>query len=270
MGIKFYRKNKIDLSFDQGTITVTDTTATNNGQDFVNFLRNRDNTSGWATTGSNDAANTQLDIDFVVGRKDIDSIILVGHNFKAYTIQYYNADTSSWADFSTPINVTNNSTDTTEHQFNSVSTSQVRLIITETFNTDDDKFLKQFIVTEEIGEFQIQPEVEPIIDRSRRVSRYISGKSHIIRSIEAFNVRLKKKNVTTENELAIVESLHDNFEGFLVWLSGGTETQYDTIRKGWRLEDIYLMNLQNEQEIAWSDYRYQHGMDIDLRLVEVN
>lgn len=270
MGIKFFKKNRIDLSFEEGTISVTDTTATDNGQSYVNFLRNRDLTSGWATTGSNDAANTQLDVDFGSGRKDINRIILVGHNFKAYTIQYFNADTSNWTDFSPAINVSNNTADTIEHQFTTVNAKEFRLIVTETMTVDDDKFLKQLILTETIGELTVQPEIMPVINRSRKVTRYISGKSHIIRSVEAFEVRLRKKNVVNENDLAIVEKLHENFEGFLVWLSGGTETQYDTIRKGWRLEDLYLMNLRSEQEIEWSDSRFKNGMDVDLRLVEVN
>lgn len=270
MGVKFFRKNRIDLSFSQATITITDATATDNGQDFVNFLRNRDNTSGWATTGSNDAANTQVDVDLVVGRKDINSIILVGHNFSDYTIQYYNANTSSWTDFSTPINVSGNTTDTTFHNFDTVSTDQIRLIITGTMTADDDKFLRQFIITESLGEFTVQPEIQPVIDRSRKTTKYLSGKSHIIRSVEAFDVRIRKKNVTSDPDLALVETLHDNFEGFLVWLSGGTENQYDTIRKGWRLEDIYLMNIRNEQQIEWDESRFKNGMEIDLRLVEVN
>jgi len=96
----FFRKNRIDLDVDGITITVTDATATDKGDNFVDFVRNRKNSSGWATTGSNDAANTE----FLIVSTDeysLTDIFLFNHNFKAYTIQYWNG--SSFVDFSTPI-----------------------------------------------------------------------------------------------------------------------------------------------------------------------
>ena len=60
--IIIWERNKIDLTNPNVVITVTDATADNDGQDFVDLMRNRRNDSGWATTQSNDAANTQLDI----------------------------------------------------------------------------------------------------------------------------------------------------------------------------------------------------------------
>lgn len=269
MGIKFFKKNKIDLDFTDVTITITDATATDNGNDYVSYLRNRDNTSGWMTTDSNDAANTQIDV-VLTGRKDFDRIILVKHNFKAYTIQYYDEDTAAWTDFSTVVNVSANTADVTSHSFNTVNTAKFRIIITGTMVADADKSLCQLILTEDIGEFTIQPEVTPEIDKSRRASKYLSGKSHIVRSIEAFNVRLRKRSVDIAADQLIVETLFDTFEGFLVWLCGGDESQYTTVRKGYRLEDIYFMNLTNEYTPEWNDSYYKNGLDIDLRLTEIN
>ena len=50
--IKFYRKSHIDFDRINPEITVTDSVATNDGQEFINFLRNRNNNSGWNTSGS--------------------------------------------------------------------------------------------------------------------------------------------------------------------------------------------------------------------------
>ena len=114
-----------DLAFDGISITVTDTTATNNGQSFVDYVRNRKNSSGWVTTGSNDAANTTLVVE-LGDSKDLDLIALIGHNLKAYTIQYWNG--SSYVDFSTAISETANTSYNNYHSFDTVRTNKFRIV----------------------------------------------------------------------------------------------------------------------------------------------
>jgi hypothetical protein len=268
MGIKFFRKNKIDLDYSGVDISITDAVASDKGDDFVHFLRNRNNTSGWATTGSSDAANTQIDID-MGSRKDVDCILLVEMNFKNYTIQYYDEDLASWTNFSTSINVTNNTTATRLHTFNSVSARLFRIIITATFVANADKFMTQLIITEALGEFSFQPRIKPVIDRSRKATKYLSGRSHIIKSIAAFEVAIEMQGVTADVDLSLVENLFDSYEGFIVWLCGGTITQYDTERIGYRLKDLYLVNVANEYRPEWGQSRYKNGIEVDLKLLEV-
>ncbi len=268
MGIKFFRKNKIDLDYSGVSIAITDAVAADNGEDFVDFLRNRNNTSGWATTDSTDAANTQIDVD-MGSRKDIDCILLVEMNFKAYTIQYYDEDLAAWTNFSTAINVTGNTTATKLHTFNTVSAKLIRIIITGTFVTNDDKYMTQLIITEQLGEFSFQPMIKPIIDRGRKTTKYLSGKSHVIKNVAAFQVDIDMNNQTLDADLTLVETLFDSYEGFIVWLCGGTTTQYDTQRQAYRLKDLYLVNVANEYKPEWGDSYYKNGMAVDLRLVEV-
>lgn len=268
MGIKIFKKNKIDLDYAAVVLTVTDAVATDDGANYIDFLRNRNNTSGWATTGSSDAANTQLDID-LGSRKDVDSLILIKMNFKSYTIQYYDEDTTSWADFSTAINVSANSTETKSHSFTSVSARYFRIIITGAFTLNGDKFMTQLIVTESIGEFSFQPTIKPVIDRSRKATKYLSGKSHIIKSVQSFSVDLAMPSQIDDTDLTIVESMFDSYEGFLIWLCGGTISQYSSLRQGYRLEDIFLVNVTNEYVPEWGQSRYANGMKVDLKLTEV-
>ena len=60
--ILFLRKNHIDLNRPNPVITITDAAASNTGQDSVIFLRNRNNISGWLTTGSEDATPTVMTV----------------------------------------------------------------------------------------------------------------------------------------------------------------------------------------------------------------
>jgi len=80
LGVEFFEKNKIDLDNSDASITITDGTATDTGGDFVDQVRNRNNYSGWATTGSNDAANTQIDID-TTDQVTVDTLFLLQNNF---------------------------------------------------------------------------------------------------------------------------------------------------------------------------------------------
>jgi len=97
----------------------------------------------------------------------------------------------------------------------------------------------------------------------------LSGKSRITRAVGAFECRIAKDNVVHENDLNLIERLYDSVGGFLVWLSGGDTAQLRTIRRGWRRQDLYFMAAENEYEPVFDDGRYTHGINVDLRLVEI-
>lgn len=267
--IKFYKKNKIDLSLADPTITVTDATATDRGQDYVNYLRDRKNTTGWFTTGSNDAANTEILID-LVDIKAIDAILIVGHNLKAFTVQYYDEIGLSYVAFSTPISETNNTATTNEFTFDSVSTSKVKITITGTQTTNDDKQIKQIILTERIGSGQFEgwPIVKPQVSLNRKVSTTPSGKVSVVESLGTYSVTLSVMSWKSDNDLSIVESIYFTSQPFLVWPCGGDETQFSTVRRGYRLEDIYLMKCIDEYRPEYYKGNYFMGLNISIKLAE--
>lgn len=267
MGIKFFNKNYFDLSNSLPVVTVTDSVATNTGQDFTDLMRNRNRYSGWMTTGSSDAGNTTLEFDFI-DEIEINTILIVYHNLKSFTLQYWNG--STWVDFSTPINQTTNTLSTNYFNFTNVATSKLKLVINSTQVANSEKLIGEFIATTLIGELQSQPRITPIFDKDRKTTKYISGKSFVAKNVGGFGCRLFLKSESSQNDLALVETLFQYYEGFLVWLCGGDTTQFETIRQGYSLEDIFFMSCSNEYEPEWNDGLYKNGMAIDMRLVEVN
>lgn len=264
----FFEKNKIDIDLaDTITITVTDAVATDSGQTYTDFLRNRNNVSGWATTGSTDAANTNIVFDFIE-LVEIDSILLILHNFKAYTLQYW--DGAAYQNFSTPIAQTVNTADTTYHTFTAVETTKVKLIITGAMVVNDDKYLRQAIFTKRYGQFATGMRIQkPEHSQARRKIDLLSGKAKITRNLGGFSVKISKDNVISTADLTLVETLFQ-VGPHLVWLCGNDESsQFRTIRKGFRLEDIYLMDLKNEYVPEPDKGFYRHGTNIMLDLVEV-
>lgn len=264
--IRFFKKNVIDLSDLNASITVTDAVATNNGQDFVNFLRNRKNTSAWITTGSTDAALTQLDV-LMSSKADIDSIVLVKSNFDSYTIQYWNG--VAYVDFSTPISETGNTIETTFHQFTGVQTEKIRIIIQGTMVADEDKILRQLIVTEELGQFNGWPVVKnPKISTSKKKNVMLSGKINLVETIENFSTTLEAKILKDSDDLDLIENIHFRREGVLIWVNSGDDTQFSSLRLGYRKEDIYLVRPINDYVPEFYQGLYQSGIKFKLSLQE--
>lgn len=259
--VRFFEKNKADFSDSAVVATASQ------GVGFEVFALNRSNLSAWVTTGSVDADNTTFTIDFG-DLHTIDSVILITHNFKAYTVKYW--DGAAYQAFSTPINETTNTKATTFHQFNSVSTTKVQLTITGTQVANEDKYLFQFIVTKEIGQLNSWPVIDsPVISRNKASAKMISGKTSIREQIGFMAWTLSVAILSDSSDLDLIESLYLSNNGFLVWLCGGDEDQFSSKRIGYRLVDLPLMKCLNEYQPKFYEGLYKAGLVINVDLVEV-
>ena len=267
MGIKFFKKNIYDLSNPYPVTTVTDSVATDTGEDFTDLMRNRLDTSGWSTTDSSDSGNTTIEIDFI-DTKEFSDVLILNHNLKSFTLKYWNG--SAWTDFSTAISETTNTLTSNHYSFTKVNTDKIQMIITGTQTADDDKTIRQLIFTESLGEFDCELYIKPVITRSRQSTTFLSGKTFVSRSSGGFKCTLEAPSVFTDNDLTLVETIFDSYNGVLMWLSGGTTSQYETLRQAYRLQDIYLVTCSNEYEPEWNEGRYKNGMKVKMDLVEIN
>lgn len=264
--IKLFYKNHVDIDNSNVALGVTDTAATDDGANILEFIRNRNNNSAWLTTGSADANNTTIDVDMADSLR-VDTVILVGHNFKSFTIQYWD---SGWVDFSTPINETSNIDGTTSFTFDEVTTSRIKLIITGTQVADDDKILKQLIVVKTLRTLDAFPEiVKPSHSRTRSIAKMLSGKSNFVSQVGGFKVDLKVKYWKNDGDLEAVEAIYTNRLPVLVWLCGGDDEQFSSKRIGYRKEDLYLMRPANDYTPEWYSYVYTTGLNLTVKLVEV-
>jgi len=269
MPVKFYKKSYLDLHYPNASITVDDSTATNDGAMFVNQMRNRDNNSGWATTGSNDAAQTTLFVDLGDFR-EVNSIMLIEHNFKSYRLQYYNELAETWSNVSPIIDTTLDSLSTSFYEFETIEARDFRLLIRSTKETNADKFMRQFLICEKIGELGFSPQLAPTIDRDRKTTKFISGRNFVSTQVGGFACKLSKKSVSDVDDIELVERLFQSYDGFLVSLSGGLTTGFEVIPQGFRPQDIFFCQCANEYKPSFKDGFYKHGVDISMDLVEVN
>lgn len=259
-------KNKIDLDQPNVTLSVTDGVASDPGDTFLDLLRNRKNTNGWGTGGSSDAGLTTIEID-TGDEIDVTDVFFVRHNMKSYMFKYWNG--SAWTAFSSAIAPTTNTETTTHHNFTEVTASRFQLVISGTMTPDQDKLMSQIILTKRIGQFTAQPMIgKPRHERGRKVRKMLSGRANITRSTGSFSCSLRFPPNKTAADHAIIERMFDSFNGFLVWLNAGDDSQFFTDVQGFRKEDIYLMACANDLEPEWVDGRFSSGQAIEISLVE--
>lgn len=261
--VTFFKKNKFDISFEDVTVTASE------APEFVYYLRDRSNATGWMTTGSLDANNTTIDFE-ITDAKDFTDILLVRHNFKAYAIQYWSPIAGAYVDFSPAIHVVNGPGGTTRHSFEPASTRKIRLVIQGTVTPNDEKSMRQFIATELIATLNAWPVIkDPVSSRNKIKSTMLSGKRSIRENAGGFSVSLEVAIWRDEADLAAVERLYFANESFLTWLCGGDEGQFSSPRIGYRLEDLFLTKCENEYEPEWYRGLYQSGLNLKVKLVEV-
>lgn len=259
--IIFFKKSRCDFSNSYVVATGSQ------GVGFESYIFNRNNSSAWITSGSVDADNTTLIID--LGEpKDVSDILLLKHNFKSYTIQYWNG--SAYVDFSTIINPTSVTVDDSYHYFTKVNTQLIKITILGTQIVNADKFLYQFIATERIGQLAGWPIVaKPKISRNRKINSMLSGKLNVSENIGSVSFTLKCQMFSSDADLTLLETIYNYSEGFLVWLCGGSEAQFRTLRQGYRMEDTYLMKCVSDYKPEYYKGLYGSGITLDVDLEEV-
>lgn len=258
--IRVFKKSKCDFSDTEVEATASQ------GSTYAPNVLNRSNLTAWVTTGSVDADNTTLTIDFN-DTKRLDSIILLKHNFKSYKIEYWNG--SAWTAFPTAIDTTTNTAESTFHQFTAVETTQIKVTIRGTITANQDKYLFQLIATEEMGQFNAWPIIKPTVSRNRQRSKTLSGKEIVRPNIGAHQMQLNIAILRDSEDIALLEAIYDANEGVLIWVCGGDESQFSTAPRGYRLEDIFLMSPSAEYKPEFYKGLYQSGIVVKLDLVEV-
>jgi len=265
--IKFFKKAISDIDNPNIDITVTDSVASSTGLDIVNFIRNRNNRSAWRTTDSTDAGTTTLTID-MADTENFNRIFLLKNNWGAFTVKYWSG--AAYIDFSTPISEAINAEDNNYYEFDAVDSNKIQIIITGTQVANEDKELYQLIITSEEGQLNAWPEISnPRHVSLKQKTTMLSGKINVIESVGRFSCSLKVPYWKNDADLTLVEDIYFNRLPVLVWLCGGDETQFRTIRRGYRLEDIYLMRPTNDYSPKWYSGVYSTGLELNIKLDEV-
>lgn len=265
-GIKFLKQSKI---LDASASALT------SGDASVSALLNSNRETFYRSVGSDDTINEIIEITFFES-KTIDRLFLKDFNGKEFNVKY---DLSSvWTDFSNVIDVdgsqvtiseTAYSHDTYYAEFDSVSTTKVKIEILKTQVVDAEKFINQVIVTEELSTLVGFPQIKSIkIDRSLRTKKTISGKASIQKSLETFGIKLSMKDYPASSvynaDIDAMLELHDSEDPFLVWLCGGKfgSTKFKYTLRGFRLKDIIQVQVSKSFSLSYTENIYVNPVNI--------
>jgi hypothetical protein len=267
--IRVYNLPTSDISNDNFSIIITDSVASDNGQDIAAFMRNRDLTSSWITTGSNDSAGTI--VEGVIADSTItQDIFIVGHNLKDFNVEYW--DGVAWGMIES---ITNN-TETTSHIIvnngDGINTGKIRIVIFGTMTPDADKRITRLMFASrlESGAFISWPIIRrPMHGVIKKDSKMLSGKHFISESTGAFSVTLSWKGVTEQADVDIIEKMTLGRKPTMIWINGGDEFQFRFKTIGYRKQDFYIVKPSKDYINEFYKGIYQNMIPLSMPLVEV-
>jgi len=257
-GVRFFEMSYADIKRDSVAITVTSSEAAKL------FPFSRDPFSVYQSTGSDDLTTETIEINFATSRT-IDSLILVSNNFKAFNFDYW--DGSAWQNAFTP--VTGNEETTYFKQFSEQTTTKVRLQVDTTMSADAEKSIGQLIITKSIGQLVGYPEIAYVDNDRPTVNRMIDSKESIVWAGTHKVVELNFRDYVGNADRTLFIALAERYSPFLVWPCGGDTDQFLHIDIGYRLEDIFLVNIDGRRyRHNFFKNAYFSGMNVKVALSE--
>lgn len=271
-GIKFLDKNRALLK-DGGSASVT------SGDVVSDFMIDSNPITYWNSVGSTDLTTENLIFSF--NSRSISRILLVDHNFKQFTIQYWNG--SAYVNFSSvyamtgavqsSISETVNTNTTNYYEFTPVTTALIKVAVLKTQSANDEKYLNQFIATTELGTLSGYPDVDKMTLSNNFIeNKMLSGKSNIVTGYSAFSCLLNfaRYPASLSSDLDLIFTLFDRQDPFLLWLCGGrsgsTYFKYQT--RGFRTRDVFQCKVNKDLPVGYYKNLYTSSLEMKLSIIE--
>lgn len=272
-GIKFFDTSKC-------LATVGGSALTGSSPSAAQYIIDRNPYTVWRSVGSNDSTSELITITFP--STTFSRIFLIGHNFKQFTVKYgpsgYSTDfanvTGLDATGLSGISETAFADNVAYYEFNAVTTTGIRITPTKTQVADQDKYISQVIITNELGTLTGFPVIDAVrASRNLRVQEMLSGRKNIVKSIEAlsFHMALDPYPASYSSDLNLLLSLHDREDPFLSWLCGGrrSTSQFGYKIRGFRLQDVIPCQISEVVEQSYLKNMYVGPVQMGFNFEEV-
>ena len=273
-GIKLFELSA-NLSVNGATISAS------TGASGASGCLDRNPDTYWRSVASTDLITETLTIGLAASTV-INRILLLDINWKAFVIKYNVSGV--WTHFASVYGMDGLKSNITEtvfadssayYEFASVTTDQIQITITTTQVTNAQKYAAQIICTSELGTLAGYPDIKKIeISKNSRSQKTLSGKFVIQKSIETAAFTLDFKNyprASTYNiDIALMLSLHDRENPFIVWLCGGRRgtSYFGYTLRGFRLQDAYVMQVSKALDLSYTKNIYKGQLNAKVELQE--
>jgi len=224
------------------------------------YLYDENDSHKLSSVASSDTVSEVWEFEFT-GQQTVTAFQLANHNIKDFTIKYWS--TTAYVTFTPAIAETiNSATYNYYDNFNKV-TSKIQLTMNKTIVADQEKSVGEFRVLNKIGEMSRNPKKADVKYPENSKIYYTDSKENVT---VLFGVTtrfdLEFKNLPSA-DIDILETCKYLGSPFYVWLAPGGNTY---ARRGWRIEDITLVNYTNAFDPSISDNLMANGEDIKVTL----
>jgi len=227
----------------------------------------------WESAGSNDATTETLVLTFPAS-VSISRIFLMGHNLKNYTITSADGSFSNVKSLDASglsgISETAYARSMSYYEFTPITINDLTITMNTTQTANAQKFLNQIICTNELGTLRGFPNLTAVsIDRNLIKDRTISGRSLIEKGVETAAFDLRLNNYPYQGDVDLLDALHNREKPFLAWLCGGKIDNFRIQQRGWKLEDVYQMQIDAALKNGYERNVYSLGVSGSYSFEEV-
>ena len=274
--MKFFERSQA-LNSGGATATATypiDSVDSPSGGVSISNILSENKTSLWQSTTPDSVETITINL---IRPVSIDRLILVRHNFQNFQIfASHKGDRVILSNLTDIYNeelndgiVFNNSLDTSYFAFDETMVDEIKIVVTDTFGTQPNKFLQQAIITKEIGTFEGFPVVSSVnFSNNESNVKVKAGQSYVNKQLRTLaNVSLDFKNYVKSEDIELASDLFERDQDFLFWASGGYKNFSYKIN-GFRLQDFFRVQTVGNFKNGYSNGSYNGVMLAQLILTE--
>lgn len=265
-GIKFFGESQ----FVYGAANVTITASS--GDAIASMALDKNPSTSWRSVSSTDLTTETLTLSFPSAT--FDRLLFRNINWKDFNVQYLSS--GIWTHFAGVVGLDGSKTNITEtafadesgyYEFNEVTTTGLRIQILKTQVANEQKYCFQILGFTELFTLLGYPDISPWgLKRNQRSKKLISGKTLIIKSEKAFEVKMGFQGypASYDDDLDGMFQLFNREEPFHVWLCGGRRgtTYFKYTPEGMRLQDIYLVQVDSDFAPGFRNNLYKGQVDL--------
>lgn len=256
-GIIFFEMSWADITRTTVSRSITHNTS------LLDNMFNRDIFYDWVSVGAaSDSTTVTLEIDFGVARA-FTYLFLKETNLKNFSLQYWNG--SSWT---TIFSEAANTSSFYQKTFSQVTAQKVRLLMNGTIVANQEKAVGEFILTKLIGQLVGYPEIDFNNDKNTISKAMLSGRYKTVSDGGSVKIKLNFKDYMGAADRALFATLFNKTEAFIVWLCGGDTTQFAYADEGYRLQDLYLVAIDDGYTHKFTKNLYSSGFNATISLSE--
>jgi len=155
-------------------------------------------------------------------------------------------------------------------EFDEVTTTQIRVLGSNTLTAHQDKYLGEVYAMASIGQFEYPVELKGEKFKNQVVQKLDNGKKFVIDKGTVFRGKLSFKSHINKNDIEIYTNILERDNEFHVWPNGGSEGQFTYRFFPYRFKDIFKVSIIKSTKPSYTKNLFHTGLNATLDIEEVD